>query len=233
MQTMVRRNSKLSQLDRIRSCFLDPRAVDENTSLKYQDDDIRLCTIKRSTANLPVGISLHYHRHERFHYLKLVDDDSSALTKRAGLKSFDRIIEYNNINVEDYSIEELKRKIEDKINLHFQVLVCSPATYKHYKRNHKKIHYQMSTVRRRRSVHDRDAMYLDADNRYRIVAEENTTVAITLVNTSTTIDSDSCDTIQGIDRLVFTTAKESVDNDDIRPRLANLLSQPNQVNIFR
>jgi C-terminal processing protease CtpA/Prc len=132
---------------------IDPLAVDENTPLTYTTDDIRLCTIQRMTPGEVLGLFLHYHRHERFHYIKLSDDYESTLAFRAGIRSFDRIIEYDGINIEEDSTENLKKKIDNPNNQFLHLLVCSPATYAHYKTNKKHLHSNLDTVKRLKPVH--------------------------------------------------------------------------------
>ena len=104
--------------------FLDPPAVDDNTPLTYTKDDIRLCTIQRITPKEVLGLFLHYHRHEHFHYIKLSDDYESTLAFRAGLRSFDRVIEYNGTNVEEESADTLNKKLDDPKNQFLHLLVC-------------------------------------------------------------------------------------------------------------
>jgi C-terminal processing protease CtpA/Prc len=133
---------------------IDPLAIDENTPLTYTIDDIRLCTIQRVIPGEVLGICLHYHRHERFHYIKLSADYESTLAFRAGIKSFDRIIEYNGINIEGDSADNLKKKIDDSNNQIIQLLICSPATYAHYKTNKKHLHSNLDTVKRLKPFHD-------------------------------------------------------------------------------
>ena len=134
--------------------FIDPLAVDENTSLTYTTDDIRLCTIQRVTHGEVLGLSLHYHRQEHFHYIKLIDDFESTLAFRAGIRSFDRLIEYNGSNIEEVSADNLKKYFDDPTNQFFNLLVCSPATYAHYKKNKKYLYCHLDTVKRLKPVHD-------------------------------------------------------------------------------
>jgi C-terminal processing protease CtpA/Prc len=89
----------------------------------------------------------------------LNDDYESTLAFRAGVKSFDRVIEYNGINIEDDSAENLKKKIEDVGDQLFQLLVCSPATYAHYKKNNKHLHSNLDTVRRLKPIRDIASKY--------------------------------------------------------------------------
>jgi C-terminal processing protease CtpA/Prc len=139
--------------------YIDPFAIDENTSLTYITDDIRLCTIQRAIPEQPLGIVLHYHRHECFHYVKLTDDYESTLAFPSGIKSFDRVIECNGINIEDDSSENFKKKIDGIGTQLFQLLVCNPATYAHYKKNNKHLHSKLDTVKCFKSVQDTASKY--------------------------------------------------------------------------
>jgi hypothetical protein len=139
--------------------FIDPYAIDEKTSRLYITDDIRLCIIQRAIPEQRLGIIPHYHRHERFHYVKLSDDYKSTLAFHAGIKSFDRVIEYNGINIEDDSAENFKKRIDDIGDQLFQLLVCSPATYAHYKKSNRHLHSHLSTVKRLQPVRDTTSKY--------------------------------------------------------------------------
>ncbi len=107
-----------------------------------------MCTIQRVISEQPLGISLHYHRHERFHYITLSDNYSLTLAFHAGIKSFDRVIEYNGINIEDDSTESLTKRINNTNEQLLQLLVCSPATYAYYKKNNQHLHSNLNTVNR-------------------------------------------------------------------------------------
>ena len=111
-----------------------------------------MCTIEKVRHRQPLGIVPYYHRHERFHYVKLNDDYQSTLAFYAGIKSFDRVIECNGRNVEDDSAENFKKKIDTIGDQLFQLLVCSPATYIHYKKNNKCLHSKLDTVKHLKPV---------------------------------------------------------------------------------
>ena len=128
-------------------CFLlDPCAIDDDNTLVYTADDIRLCTINKTAAVKLLHKALHYHRHEEFHYIHLHDYQRSTVAMHAGLKPFDRIIEYNGVNVEDDSVVNLKQRINSTNKPWIQLLVCNPATYTHYKMNREHLHSNLDTV---------------------------------------------------------------------------------------
>ncbi len=118
-----------------------------------------MCTIQRVTSEQPLGICPHYHRHERFHYVKLINHYESTSSWHAGVKSFDRVIEYNGINIEDNSAENFKKNIDDIGDQSFQLLVCSPATYAYYKKNNKRLHSNLGTVKRLKPLQDIASKY--------------------------------------------------------------------------
>jgi hypothetical protein len=71
-------------------CFLfhiifnvDFAATDENICLTYENDDVRLCSIHRSTQNSRIGIRACYHRQDRFLYIRLygIEQDYETLTE--------------------------------------------------------------------------------------------------------------------------------------------------------
>ncbi|CAF1133487.1 unnamed protein product [Adineta ricciae] len=124
----------------------DPYAINEDNTLVYTADDIRLCTINKTAAAEFLHKALHYHRHEEFHYIRLHDHQRSTVAVHAGLKPFDRVIEYNGVNVEDDSVQSLRQKINSTNKPWIQLLLCSPATYVHYKTNHKHLHSNLDTV---------------------------------------------------------------------------------------
>lgn len=115
--------------------------------MPYVADDIRLCTMQRASSEEKLGVVLNFHFHERFHFLKLLDDFQLTLAFRAGVKSFDRVIEYNGTNVEADSPEEFARRFDIDRDQPIKLLVCSPATYHYYKQNKKQLHSGLPTVR--------------------------------------------------------------------------------------
>ena len=114
-----------------------------------------MCTIQRAISAQRLSIFLYYHRHERFHYIKLSGDDKSAFVLGAGIRPFDRVIEFNGTNIEEDSADSLKQKIDDPTNQLFQLLICSPATYAHYKRYKKHLHSNLDTVQRLKPAPDK------------------------------------------------------------------------------
>ncbi len=162
MKIMVRILAQANDLNRIIKyriieiffLLIDPCAIGKSTPLIYFRDDIRLCTIQRVIPEQPLGIFLHYHRHERFHYIKLSDDYQSTLAFCAGIKPFDRVIEYNGINIENDSAETFQKTIDDIRDQPFQLLVCDPVTYAYYKKNHKHLHSKLDTIKHHQSVRD-------------------------------------------------------------------------------
>ncbi|CAF0930245.1 unnamed protein product [Rotaria sordida] len=124
----------------------DPASIDENISLIYEKDDIRLCTMQRAVPQQKLGFCAHYHRKERFHYIEFYDNWESSLAYRAGIKNFDRIIELNGVNIENDTSHELRSRFSTDQHLPVQMLVCSPATYIHYRSTGKLLHSHLRTV---------------------------------------------------------------------------------------
>ncbi|CAF3774220.1 unnamed protein product [Rotaria sordida] len=58
----------------------DSASIDENISLIYEKDDIRLCTMQRAIPQQKLGIFLRYHRKERFHYIEFYASNSNTDT---------------------------------------------------------------------------------------------------------------------------------------------------------
>ena len=125
---------------------VDPCTIDSNISLTYVNDDIRLCTIQRTVSGQSTGLFSHYHRHECFHYITLNADDQSSVAYRAGLRSFDRVIECNGIQIEAEPADHLQQTLDRTGTRPLQMLVCSPATYLHYKQNNKRLHGDLASV---------------------------------------------------------------------------------------
>jgi hypothetical protein len=126
---------------------VDPCAMDETTSPVYSADDIRLCTMHRATRDQSFGLILRYHRHEGFHYVTLLGDPGSNLAHSAGVRSFDRLIEFNGMNIETDSADALSKRLNDVDTLYLHLLVCSPATYMHYKAKGVPLHRHLDTVK--------------------------------------------------------------------------------------
>ena len=110
--------------------------------------------MQRITPSQLIGIYRHYHKQGRFHYIKLFDDFQSSLAYRSGLRNFDRFISFNGINIEQDTLEELIKRFKTQLHLPVQMLVCSPATYQHYKSNNKTIHSNLPTVQHLKPVFD-------------------------------------------------------------------------------
>lgn len=132
----------------------DSASVDENVNLTYEKDDIRLCTMQRAIPQQLIGIGRYYHRQEQFHYIKLSEKFPSSLAHQAGLKSYDRIISLNGINIENDTMGKLSERFNTQLHLPVQMLVCNPATYAHYKANKKLLHTDLPTVQRLKPVYD-------------------------------------------------------------------------------
>lgn len=131
----------------------DSASIDEHVNLTYEKDDIRLCTMQRLTPKQKLGFYVYYHRKERFHYIEFYGNWQSSLAYRAGIKNFDRIIEMNEINVENDTSEQLRKRFFTDENLPIQMLVCSPATYIHYRSTVKLLHSHLRTVHHLKPVY--------------------------------------------------------------------------------
>jgi hypothetical protein len=207
-----------------------------------------LCTVQRVIPEQSLGISPHYHRHERFHYVKLSNDHESTLAFHAGVKSFDRIIEYNGINIEDDSAENFKKNIDD-INVQFvQLLVCSPATYAHYKKNNKHLHSNLDTVKRLKPVRDiaskcaklklffytcktsiinsriiKALFYLGCKNKCRLLQQDDISQPIILTNSRHIANNNNYDTLQDIDDALFVTAYQQPITDTMENKTVSVV----------
>ncbi|CAF4460211.1 unnamed protein product [Rotaria sp. Silwood2] len=137
--------------------------MDENTSSIYEKDDIRLCTIQRAIPEQKLGFSLCYHRKERFHYLKFYGDWKLSLAYRSGIKNFDRIISLNGVNIEKDTQGELGRRFDIDQHLPVQMLVCSPATYVHYRSTGKLLHSDLLTVQYLKPIYATSILHTNAD----------------------------------------------------------------------
>ncbi|CAF1352322.1 unnamed protein product [Rotaria sp. Silwood1] len=132
---------------------IDPASIDENIDLIYEKDDIRLCTIQRAVPQQKLGFCVYYHRKEHFHYIEFYNNWELSLAYQAGIKNFDRIIELNGINIEKDTPYELRNRFNIDQNLPVHMLVCSPATYIHYKSTGKLLHSHLRTVHHLRPVY--------------------------------------------------------------------------------
>ena len=133
---------------------IGPAAIDDNTTLVYIADDIRLCTMRVSSANRSIGIAMEYHKHEEFYYVKPVDNFQSTLAFRAGVKHYDRVIEINGTNVENIKHKRILQHLMNRCGFTIQFLLCDPATYEHYKTNEKQLHSNLDTVQLLKPIGD-------------------------------------------------------------------------------
>jgi C-terminal processing protease CtpA/Prc len=95
----------------------------------------------------------HYDGQEKFHYIRLIKDLPLSLARRAGIKEYDRIITLNGVNIEKDTANQFMERFKSERHLPVQMLVCSPATYAHYKDNNKPIHNDLTTVQRLKPVY--------------------------------------------------------------------------------
>ncbi|CAF4743106.1 unnamed protein product [Rotaria sp. Silwood1] len=131
----------------------DLASVDETISLNYEEDDIRLCTMQRAIPEQKLGFFSCYHRKERFHYVKFYGDWKSSLAYRAGIKNFDRIIALNDTNIEKDTPYQVDKRFNTNRHLPVQMLVCSPATYIHYRSTGKLLQSDLSTVQHLKPIY--------------------------------------------------------------------------------
>jgi C-terminal processing protease CtpA/Prc len=132
----------------------DRASVDENISLIYEQDDIRVCTMQRSTPEQLLGVYFYCNdRQECLHYIKLIENLQASLARRAGIKNYDRIISLNGVNIENDTSDQFLERFDTQLHLPVQMLVCSPATYAHYKDNNKSINSDLSTVQRLKPIY--------------------------------------------------------------------------------
>ncbi len=134
---------------------LDRASVDENISLIYEQDDIRLCTMQRAISEQFLGVLLFPNGRlmKRMHYIKLNDNFQVSLAQRAGIKNYDRLITLNGVNIENDTFGQFLERFDSQFHLPVQMLVCSPATYAHYKDNNMSIHIDLPTVQRLKPVY--------------------------------------------------------------------------------
>ncbi|CAF5020280.1 unnamed protein product [Rotaria sp. Silwood1] len=133
--------------------YVDLASVDETISLNYEEDDIRLCTMQRAIPEQKLGFFSCYHRKERFHYVKFYGDWKSSLAYRAGIKNFDRIIALNDTNIEKDTPYQVDKRFNTNRHLPVQMLVCSPATYIHYRSTGKLLQSDLSTVQHLKPIY--------------------------------------------------------------------------------
>jgi C-terminal processing protease CtpA/Prc len=92
-----------------------------------------------------------YHKHERFYYVKPIDNFQNTLAFRAGIRLYDRIIEVNGTNIENDANGTMIKQITNQAQL-IQLLLCSPATYEHYRTENEQLHSNLETVKLMRPV---------------------------------------------------------------------------------
>ena len=119
----------------------------------YEQDDIRLCTMQRAIPEQRLGISCDYDKRHRSHFIKLTEDVQSTLAIRAGIKHYDRVISFNGVNIEHETFNQLMDRFDLNRNAPVQILVCSPATYVHYKTHKMRLHNDLPTVQRLKPVY--------------------------------------------------------------------------------
>jgi C-terminal processing protease CtpA/Prc len=95
----------------------------------------------------------HFDGQEKIYYIQLIKDLPLSLARRAGIKEYDRIITLNGVNIEKDTFDQFRKRFKSERYLPVQMLVCSPATYAHYKDNNKPIHSDLSTVQRLKPVY--------------------------------------------------------------------------------
>ena len=127
--------------------------MDENTYQLYVEDDIRLCTMRHFKREDKFGLRWRYHTGLKFHYLTLWGNQRMK-SKLAGIKSFDRIIELNGINVEQDTIDQLVRKVSVmcKALQPISLLLTNPSTYEYYKQHGITIDSNLLTVKRMKPI---------------------------------------------------------------------------------
>ncbi|CAF1358489.1 unnamed protein product [Rotaria magnacalcarata] len=87
--------------------------------------------MQRAIPQQKIGVYFLYSVPHRFHYIKLVEDFPSSLAQRAGIKSYDRVIFVNGVNIENDTSNQLDHRFDTERHLPFEMLVCSPATYEY------------------------------------------------------------------------------------------------------
>ena len=133
--------------------YIGNTTIDENVSLLHENDDIRLCTMQRAVPEQMLGVYFIYSASQRFIFIELSDKSQSSLARRAGINSYDRIISLNGVNVENNTLKQFMNRFESERHLPVQMLVCSPATYEHYKVNKKHLHSNLPTIQRLKPVY--------------------------------------------------------------------------------
>ncbi|UJR14959.1 hypothetical protein I4U23_001938 [Adineta vaga] len=113
-------------------------------------EDIRLCTINRADPTDTFGIELNYHRREQFHSLNITAgrDNGPSNAELAGIKTDDRLIEINGVNIQNFDHEQVTQRIRAvRYPEPLEVLVADVPTYDYYKQQQKLIHRGLPNVR--------------------------------------------------------------------------------------
>jgi hypothetical protein len=117
--------------------------------------------MQRLTSDQLIGIYRRFNKQNQFHYIELFEDHQTTLAYRAGIKNFDRFICLNGVNIEQETVEQITKRFKDELDLPVQILVCSPATYHHYKSNNMIIHSHLPTVQHLKPVFDRSSKIIN------------------------------------------------------------------------
>lgn len=102
--------------------------------------------MQRSVPGQLLGTTHQYHQQERFKYLTLINGSQPSLAIRSGIKNYDRVISLNGVNIEEYTYQQYTARFDVDHHLPVQLLVCSPATYAHYKLNNLSMHIDVPNI---------------------------------------------------------------------------------------
>ncbi|CAF1418902.1 unnamed protein product, partial [Didymodactylos carnosus] len=122
-------------------------SINPESSLQYIEDDIRSCTMQRRRKEDTLGLIFKYHKHEKFHYLLLSSGYQETLAYRAGIKPYDRVIEFNEVNIERESSGEYEKRYDQILLKPITLLVCNPSTYAYYRQQRRSINTDLPTVK--------------------------------------------------------------------------------------
>ncbi|CAF4330909.1 unnamed protein product, partial [Rotaria sp. Silwood2] len=202
----------------------DSASIDENISLVYEKDDIRLCTMQNAISKERLGFSQRYHRKERFHYIKFLSDCESSLAYRAGIKNFDRIIEINGVNIEKNTPYELRKLVKTVRHLPFQILVCSSATFIHYRSNGKLLHSDLPTVQHLKPVFATPKCYHPFSGSYDDCEQWTTDYISTIMDSTQDHNADFVDnkfrpTLDGKMKLSLQNSSQKLETDTMTPEI--------------
>lgn len=109
--------------------------------------------MQRAISKQLLGLAWGEYPAEKFKFFTLMTDLPSSLARRAGLKSYDRVIFLNGINIEDDTFQQFLSRFRMQKHLPVQMLVCDPATYAHYKANNKTFRCDLPTVQHLKPVY--------------------------------------------------------------------------------